>query len=139
MQPKKRSFKIAGAVALSGTALALMAWISPSNYYQLMTDNDFIRSLKQKLGAYNEQMPEDRVYLQFDKPMNEPGDDIWFSAFVRDASTMKPSQKSDIVHVEFLNPKGTVEKSINIIAKNGVAAGDFNLDAEALGGMYKVR
>src|SRR6218665_374383 len=139
MQPKKRSFKIAGAVALSGTALALMAWISPSNYYQLMTDNDFIRSLKQKLGAYNEQMPEDRVYLQFDKPMYEPGDDIWFSAFVRDASTMKPSQKSDIVHVEFLNPKGTVEKSINIIAKNGVAAGDFNRDAEALGGMYKVR
>src|SRR3989338_1687348 len=36
-------------------------------------------------------------------------------------------------------PKGTIEKSINIIAKNGVAAGDFVLDAEALGGMYKVR
>lgn len=139
MQPKKRSFKMAGAVALSGTALALMAWISPVNYYQLMQENEFIRSLKQKLGAYNEQMPEDRIYLQFDKPMYEPGDDIWFSAFVRNASTMKPSQKSDIVHIEFLNPKGTVEKSINIIAKNGVAAGDFNLDAEALGGMYKVR
>ena len=52
---------------------------------------------------------------------------------------MKASQKSDIVHVDFLNPKGTIEKSINLIAKNGIASGDFSLDAAALGGMYKVR
>ncbi|MCW3072537.1 MAG: large extracellular alpha-helical protein [Bacteroidetes bacterium] len=128
-----------GAVTLSAAALALVAWISPNNYYQMMSDNELIRSLKKKLNAYNEQMPGDRIYLQFDKPMYEPGDNIWFSAFIRDAATMKPSGKSDIVHVEFLNPKGTVEKSINIIAKNGVAAGDFTLDAEALGGIYKVR
>jgi uncharacterized protein YfaS (alpha-2-macroglobulin family) len=139
MQQKKRSFKMLSALALSATALALVAWISPGNYYQMMTDNDFIRSLRKKLNAYNEQLPEDRVYLQFDKPMYEPGDNIWFSAFIRDAATMKASGKSDIIHVDFLNPKGTVEKSINIIAKNGVASGDFTLDAEALGGIYKVR
>ncbi|MCW3103761.1 MAG: large extracellular alpha-helical protein [Bacteroidetes bacterium] len=139
MQHKERSFKMLGAVTLSAAALALIAWVSPVNYYQMMSDNELTRSLKKKLDAYNEQMPGDRIYLQFDKPMYEPGDNIWFSAFIRDAATMKASGKSDIVHVEFLNPKGTVEKSINIIAKNGVAAGDFTLDAEALGGIYKVR
>lgn len=139
MQQKGKSIKMPGAAALSVAALALVAWICPSNYYQMIMDNDLTRSLKKKLSSYNEQMPEDRIYLQFDKPMYEPGDNIWFSAFIRDAATMKPSGKSDIVHVEFLNPKGTIEKSINIIAKNGVAAGDFTLDAEALGGVYKVR
>ncbi len=139
MQPKKRSFKLLSAFTLSVIALSLLAWISPANYYQLMQENDLIRSLKKKLTSYNEQMPEDKMYLQFDKPMYEPGDNIWFSAYVRDAATMKASAKSDIVHVELLNPKGTVEKIITIIAKNGVAAGDFNLDAEALGGMYKIR
>lgn len=133
------SKKLSQVVVLSITLLALVAWIAPSNVYQLAMENDFIRSLKKKLSTYNEQKPEDRVYLQFDKPMYEPGDNIWFSAFIRDAATMKPSGKSDIVHVEFINPKGTIEKTINIIAKNGVAAGDFNLDAEALGGIYKVR
>lgn len=139
MQQKKRPLKLLSAATLSLGALAMMAWISPNNYYQMMMDNDMIRSLKKKMSIYNEQMPEDRLYLQFDKPMYEPGDNIWFSAFIRDAVSMKPSGKSDIVHVEFLNPKGTIEKSINIIAKNGVAAGDFTLDAEALGGIYKVR
>jgi hypothetical protein len=139
MQPKGRSMKMLSAAALSTAALALVAWISPGNYYQMMSDNDLIRSLKKKLTSFNEQMPEDRIYLQFDKPMYEPGDNIWFSAFIRDAATMKASGKSDIIHVEFLNPKGTVEKSLNLIAKNGVAAGDFSLDGEALGGIYKVR
>ncbi len=133
------SKKLSQVVVLSITILALVAWIAPSNVYQLAMENDFIRSLKKKLTTYNEQKPEDRIYLQFDKPLYEPGDNIWFSAFVRDAITMKPSGKSDIIHIEFINPKGTIEKTINIIAKNGVAAGDFNLDAEALGGIYKVR
>ncbi|MFY9309880.1 MAG: MG2 domain-containing protein [Bacteroidia bacterium] len=139
MKIKSRSFKLLSAATLGTSALALMAWITPANYYQLIEENDFIRSLKKKLTTFNEKQPEDRLYLQFDKPMYEPGDNIWFSAFIRDAATMKASGKSDIVHVEFLNPKGTVEKSINIIAKNGIAAGDFQLDQEALGGMYKVR
>jgi hypothetical protein len=139
MYSKKQSVKKLGAVAMSAAALAFLAWITPGNYYQMMTENDFIRSLKKKLSAYNEQRPQERLYLQFDKPMYEPGDNIWFSAFIRDAISLKPSLKSDIIHVEFLNPKGTIEKSINIIAKNGVAAGDFNLGQEALGGVYKVR
>lgn len=137
-----RSKKINRIVPIAGISLAMLAmvaWITPSSYYQLAMDNEFIRSIKSKLSAYQQKLPEDRVYVQFDKPFYEPGDNIWFTTYVRDGQTMKASNKSDIVHVEFLNPKGTIEKSINIIAKNGVAAGDFALDAEALGGMYKVR
>ena len=137
-----RNIKINRIVPIAGISLAMLAmvaWITPSNYYQLAMDNEFIRSIKTKLSAYQQKLPEDRLYVQFDKPFYEPGDNIWFATFVRDGQTMKASNKSDIVHVECLNPKGTIEKSINIIAKNGVAAGDFVLDAEALGGIYKVR
>ncbi|MDQ3047234.1 MAG: MG2 domain-containing protein, partial [Bacteroidota bacterium] len=131
--------KLIPVASASLAMLALVAWIGPGNYYQMAMDNEFIRSLKNKLSTYHEQLPEDRIYVQFDKPFYEPGETIWFSTFVRDGLNMKPSQKSEIVHVEFLNPKGTVEKTLNIIAKNGVASGDFILDDEALGGMYKVR
>ena len=138
MRSKKMN-RIVPIAGISLAMLAMVAWITPSSYYQLAMDNEFIRSIKSKLSAYQQKLPEDRVYVQFDKPFYEPGDNIWFTTYVRDGQTMKASNKSDIVHVEFLNPKGTIEKSINIIAKNGVAAGDFTLDAEALGGMYKVR
>ncbi len=126
-------------VTLIAVATALSAWLAPEGYFQAALENDFIKALHKKLNAYNAHLPEDRVYLQTDKPFYEPGDDIWFSALVRDGITLKASDKSDIVSVELINPKGTVEKKINLIAKNGKAAGDFSLDKEALGGLYKLR
>src|ERR1044072_8381306 len=104
------------------TVITLAAWILPEGYYQLSMENEFIKSAKQKMLDYNKQLPEDRVYVQMDKPLYGPGETMWLSVFVRNGQTLKPSKKSDIVHVELVNPKGTIEKSINIIANNGIAA-----------------
>jgi hypothetical protein len=131
--------KSSAFLALTIVATSALAWLTPSDYYQSMMENDLIKSIKEKLTEYNKKMPEDRMYLQLDKPLYEPGDDIWISAYVRDGVSMKPSSKSDIVHIELINPKGTVEKKISVIAKNGKAAGDFAIDKEALGGLYKIR
>jgi hypothetical protein len=125
--------------ALTIVATSMLAWFAPADYYQSVIENDFIKSVKEKLAEYNKRLPEDRIYLQLDKPLYEPGDDIWISAYVRDGLNMKPSAKSDIVHIELINPKGTVEKKISVIAKNGKAAGDFAIDKEGLGGLYKIR
>lgn len=131
--------KTSSLFALTVVATSVLAWLTPKDYYQAMLENDFIKSLKEKLSEYNQKLPEDRVYLQMDKPFYEPGDDIWISAYVRNGTTLKASDKSDIVHIELINPKGTVEKKISVIAKNGKAAGDFQLDKEALGGLYKIK
>lgn len=132
---KKFSYlSVIGAIGIS-----TLAYVTPNSYYQSVIENDFIKELKEKLTFYNKSVPEDRLYLQLDKPFYEPGDDIWLSAYIRDGLSLKASNKSDIVHVELINPKGTVEKKINIIAKNGKASGDFSLDKEAIGGLYKIR
>ncbi len=132
---KKMSWLLT-VVAFAGAA---GSWLLPDSMYQAALENEFIRSLKKKVSEFNKHLPEDRIYLQLDKPFFEPGDNIWFSALVRDAATLKPSAKSDIVTVELINPKGNVEKKINLIARNGKASGDFSLDKEALGGLYKLR
>ena len=134
--PAKKMSLVLTVLAL--TALA-SSWLLPETYFQVALENDFIKALHKKLNEYTTRLPEDRLYLQTDKPFYEPGDDIWISAFMRDGASLKASAKSDIVYVELLNPKGTVEKKINVIAKNGKAAADFILDKEALGGLYKIR
>ena len=131
--------KTAKTLSIGLLSLSLAAWVTPKSVYKLVLENDVIKNIQKKLSTYNETITEERIYVHFDKPFYEPGDAIWFSAYLRDGQTLKPSQKSDIIHVELLNPKGGVEKSLNIIAKNGKAAGDFQLDNEALGGLYKVR
>lgn len=132
---KKMSF----VISFIAVATVIGSWFVPASYFKTAMDNDFITSLKKQLAAYTERVPEDRVYLQLDKPQYEPGDDIWFSAYVRDGESLKASKQSDIVYVELLNPKGSVEKKISLVGKNGKAAGDFALDKEAPGGIYKIR
>jgi hypothetical protein len=84
-------------------------------------------------------LPEDRVYLHLDRPFYRPGETIWFSAYVRDGETFRPSQNSDIVHVEIIDPKGTVETTLNLVARNGQARGDYTLNPDAPGGLYKLK
>ena len=101
--------------------------------------NEFLNSLKDKLDLFQENFPEDRVYLQFDKAFFEPGDDVWFSAYIRQGANFKPSEKSGILHVELEDPKGNTLKKYKLVALNGRVRGDFKLDETAPGGMYKVK
>ncbi|TAL62483.1 MAG: hypothetical protein EPN85_02635 [Bacteroidetes bacterium] len=129
-----------GLIALfaSVSLIGLMSWMTPT-YYQPSVENDFIRFLKKRSSEANAKLPEDRVYLQFDKSFYNPGETIWFSAYIRNGQNLKASSQSDILNVEFINPKGSVEKTIRLIAKNGKVAGDFSLDEECAGGLYKVK
>jgi len=133
------SYTTLGLAALSLAIVSLVAWITPEGYFHPESENEFIRTLKKKTSAFTTQLPEDRVYLSSDKPFYEPGETIWLSVFVRDGQSLKPSRKSDIVHIELLNPKGAIEKKLNLVATDGIAAADFALDKEAAGGIYKIR
>lgn len=139
METTTKTRKMSVTMSLLALLLGLSPWLLPEKALRLGLENDLIRTLRQKLSAYQAHFPEDRLYIQTDRPFYEPGDDIWFSAFVRNGQDLKPSGKSDIVCVELLNPKGTVEKKIEIIASHGKAAGDFQIDREAPGGLYKIR
>jgi alpha-2-macroglobulin-like protein len=98
-----------------------------------------VDGLSSQFKFWNDTLPEDRVYVQCDKPFYSPGETIWFTAFVRDAATLRPSTKSDIVYAELINPKGSVEKKVALIAKNGLAPGDFSLDEGVPGGLYSLK
>jgi hypothetical protein len=131
--------KLLSTGLFAGAGLLVMLMVTAAGGGFPIKVNPFITALEDKLDKYNTHAPEDRVYLQFDKPFYNPGDDIWFSAYVRDGKTMRKSTKSDILYVDFINPKGNVQQKMKLVAHDGVAKGDFHLDTEALGGMYKVK
>jgi len=130
--------KILTAIGVSSVMISLMSWMAPTSY-QPTVENDLIRWIKKRSAEANAKLPEERVYLQFDKPFYNPGETIWFSAYLRNGQNLKASSQSDILNVEFINPKGSVEKTIRLIAKNGKASGDFSLGEESPGGLYKVK
>lgn len=119
--------------------LIFLGSLMPGTFTEEVLSNQFLSDLKQKIKLFNEQNPEDRVYLQFDKPMYKPGETIWFSAFVRDGLDLKESEKSEILYAELIDPKGNVITKHNLIARKGKTNADFFIDKNAMGGIYKVK
>lgn len=107
--------------------------------FLLILPNCLYASIEDNLQRYLSQRSPERVYLQFDKPLYEPGNSIWFQAYVRNESNLKAADKSRILHVELLNPKGAIVQKRALIVKNGTVSGDFQLQEHAEGGLYQVK
>jgi len=129
---KRLPFAFLALIAVAFTTMAL----SPNRLAPL---NDTIKKLLADLRDFNQEHPEDRLYVHTDKPMYKSGETVWFSTYVREGAKLLPSEVSGIVHAELLNPKGSIDQQIKLIADNGVAKGDFMIDEAAVGGMYKLK
>lgn len=125
-----------GGMLLLTVTVAVAAIVS--GFYAETFETEFVKNLREEFSKYYSHTENERVYLQTDKAFYKPGETVWFSAFVRDEKTLKASGKSDIIHVEFVSPKGTIERHYKVVAKNGTAQGDFDLTNHP-GGIYKVK
>lgn len=131
-------------IILGSTLLTLMvlgASLASAIYYQpsLLSAHPFLENLVKQLTRYQETTAEDKVYLHIDKTFYEPGESIWFTAYVRDAHSFQASQKSEVVYVEFLNAKGSVEQELTLIAQEGQSKGTFDLPETLKGGIYTIK
>lgn len=112
---------------------------SPYSPIPVVRDTSFQQKLQLQLGEYYQHYSPDKVYLHLDRTFFKPGENIWFSTYVRDANSLRASLKSEMVYVELLSPNGGIQKTIKLIARNGHVKGDFKLDESAAGGMYKIK
>ena len=133
---KKNKYRF---ILLISAVILMTAFIFPTDYFTPVKENELSKKLKDKNTMWMNHMKEERVYLHFDKPMYEPGDIIWFSGYLRDAVSLSSKTTSDILHVDLIDPKGSVAKSLNLIVDEGKVKGDFALDEETVGGLYKIR
>ena len=95
--------------------------------------------LHQWYAQWQPNLPSEKIYVQTDKTFYRPGEDIWFSVYLVNEGTHTPSDISDVVYVELINPKGSVLATRRLAAGDGSAAGDFVLKAQEAGGIYTLR
>ena len=135
MQHNKKKFFVLTLGVFSAT-VSVLALSAPTFLQPFETP--MLKNIKEKMAAFYHKLAAERIYVETDKSFYKPDETVWFSVFLRDEATLQKSTQSDIVHVEFISPKGNAEKHIKIIAKNGVAQGDFDLTGY-LGGIYKIK
>lgn len=98
-----------------------------------------LEQITEKFDTFMNKAHGERVYLQIDKSIYQPGETVWFTAYLQNENDLEPSSQSEILHVEIINPKGNVQQEINLICKSGSVRGDFSFDENLPGGMYQIK
>lgn len=102
-------------------------------------EDDPIAALLKKLDEYTKKYPQEKIYLQLDKPYYAIGEDIWFKAYVTDSRNNKLTTLSNILYVELIDEKDAITKQLKLPMVSGISWGDFKLTDTLSEGSYRIR
>src|SRR3954447_3617901 len=70
----------------------------------VVTSRSFAQRLDSTLAIYANQFTQERMYLQYDKPVYSPGETIWFKAYMM--AGIMPSDISKNGYIDFFDADG---------------------------------
>lgn len=101
-------------------------------------DERFIIELSNRLSSFNDARPTEKIYLQMDREVYQPGDDLWFKGYILDAISFRPIERSKTLFVTVLDDEGSLVSQDKFIIKNGYSAGDLTLPEVMDDGNYQI-
>lgn len=93
---------------------------------------DIIRRIK----TYQAIMRQEKLFVQTDRPIYVAGEEIWFSAFLLNASNSQPNQTETVLYVELIKPNGSIATKDIFKLDNGRVNGSIQLKPSLDKGEY---
>jgi hypothetical protein len=118
-------------IGLLGLCLLFIAFIPRGD--------DPVDKLITVLQRWTDSIPQEKVYLQTDKPYYVLGDTIWFKGYVTIGSRHQLSALSGSLYVDLINEKDSIIRALKLPITAGMAIGDFVLGDDYKQGSYRIR
>jgi hypothetical protein len=83
--------------------------------------------------------PQEKIYVQTDKPAYVSGETIWFKVYLTDAVVHYPSEHSRFVYIELINPQKMVVRREKVRIAPDKSCGQITLPETLPGGSYVLR
>ncbi|MDD4967870.1 MAG: TonB-dependent receptor plug domain-containing protein [Paludibacter sp.] len=119
--------------------LVLFLFLSVPSYSATKIAKDFPQLITERFSRQWVGMPQEKVYLQTDKPYYSAGEDIWFKGYLVNATTLEPTAFSQFVYVELISKLDSVFYRIKIKKDSLGFAGHIKLKPEVPTGYYSLR
>lgn len=82
---------------------------------------------------------KEKVYLQTNHVYFEPGDTLFYKAYVVEAKRNTPTLTSTILNVDIISPSGNIFKQLKHQINIGYCEGGFKFSDSLPGGIYKIK
>ncbi len=100
---------------------------------------DMSEYIKQKFLAFTKAVPREEIYLHTDREEYIAGEYMWFSIYLADRQSSKPSLNSRIAYFELLNSENRPVVQKRILLVNGTGPGQILLPDTLSPGTYTIR
>ena len=90
-------------------------------------------------GNRMNRLPQEKIYLQTDKPYYISGEKVWFRIHLTDARLHYPVQVDKYVYTELINPLDSVVVRLKVRRENDIFQGHITLPEDLPEGNYKLR
>lgn len=117
----------------------LASLLLAAGLYAFAAKTDPFAELLRKLQEYTSRYPTEKVHIHIDKPYYSIGDDIWLKAYVTQGNTGEPTSLSNILYVELIDQRDSLQKQLKLEMKAGLAWADFRLTDSLEEGNYRIR
>lgn len=102
--------------------------------------NDLLEKITFSLDRYYKEYPEEKAFIQTDKPFYLAGETIWYKAYLVEANSNLPDSVSVPLYVELIDPINGNLITRNILKmEGGFGHGEFDLNETLTPGMYTLR
>ena len=92
-----------------------------------------------RLQEYQQNHPEEKIFIHTNKYAYAAGDTVWFKVYLRNADDQRWSKLSAVVHVDLIDPKDSIIGERLIYAKRGFSAAEFAIADSSMTGRYRLR
>lgn len=110
-----------------------------TSFYKISNNNDIIKKIVAQLESYTFKVPQEKVYLHFDKPYYMAGETIWFKGYLLGASVHNIDSISGVLYVDLINSNAGIVKHLTLRCTGGTTEGDIKLDTALAQGVYTIR
>ncbi len=87
-----------------------------------------LNTIQNSVTTLADNFPQEKIYLQFDKPSYAPGETVWFKAYIMAGAD--PSLISKTVYVDFINNDGTIIKHCILPVLQSGGGGSYDIPLE---------
>ena len=113
-----------------------MALVFNVSYGQKVSSSDLIQ---EKLDFYNQEYPQEKVYLHTDRKYYAPGEPIWFQSYLTAGYLHEPSPFSANVYVELHATTDSLIAEKLIFSEGGFGQGVIDIPQKIADGNYILR
>ncbi|KYG76777.1 TonB-dependent receptor [Roseivirga echinicomitans] len=96
-------------------------------------------TVQEKLDYYNQEYPQEKVYLHTDRKYYAPGEPIWFQSYLTAGYLHEPSPFSANVYVELYSDTDSLVAEKLIFSEGGFGQGVIDVPQELSEGNYVLR